>query len=305
MTGPSPYGEQDDAWMPLAERYADAGPIRWRDHSVYPLYSEPLGPDPVVVTLRLRASAPPAGLLGLGIGLSVLGGHVALGDRRLRGVDVWSDAMASGIDLALHPAGPDAAFTLTPVWMDAGGVTESWTGNYGMLVDHTPRGRPVLRCSSGVGAPDFAELVVEVATAAAPTDETRYRGALYDLGVALHGRGDLEQACVLWTQAADFGHPGAAYDLGVVSFRRGDLFEAERWWRAAADSGDVRAMAGLAEVLVRQGNWSEAQAWRAYAGQDTVRSGGQPSISLPPSTTAASDAAANTSTHSTPGSLVR
>ena len=48
--------------------------------------------------------------------------------RRLRGVDVWTDAMAAGIELEVQAAGPDASFTLTPVWMDTAGVTESWTG---------------------------------------------------------------------------------------------------------------------------------------------------------------------------------
>ncbi|MCM6775224.1 hypothetical protein NDR87_16915 [Nocardia sp. CDC159] len=266
MTGPSLYGEQDEAVVSLAERYVSAEPVDWHGESVYPMYCAELGPDPTTVSLRLRSAAPPEGLLGLGLGLSMLGGHVALEGRRLRGVDVWIDAMAAGIELEVQAAGPEASFTLTPVWMDTAGVTESWTGNYGILLERTAEGRPLLYCSAGVGDPDFTELVVEVDVTAAPTDESRYRGALYDLGVAMHGRGDLEQACALWTQAADFGHAGAAYDLGVVRYRRGELAEAERWWRAAADSGDIRAMAGLAEILDRQGNPSEARVWRACAG---------------------------------------
>ncbi|MFI5775503.1 tetratricopeptide repeat protein [Nocardia sp. NPDC051570] len=265
MTGTSPYGVQDETLVPLAERYVSAEPVDWRGDAVYPMYCAPLGPDPTMISLRLCSAAPPEGLLGLGIGLSVLGGHVALGGRRLHGVDVWTDAMAPGIELEVQAAGPDASVTLTPVWMDTAGATESWTGNYGMLIDSTPGHAPMLHCSTGIGPADFAELVVQVEVTASPTDESRYRGALYDLGVAMHGRGDLEQACVLWTQAADFGHAGAAYDLGVVRYRRGELYEAEHWWRAAADSGDVRAMAGLAEVLERRGNPSEAREWRACA----------------------------------------
>ncbi|RDI60418.1 tetratricopeptide repeat protein [Nocardia pseudobrasiliensis] len=265
MTGPSPYGVQDETLVPLAERYVSAEPVEWRGDTVYPMYCAPLGPDPTTVSLRLRSAAPPDGLLGFGIGLSVLGGHVALDERRLRGVDVWADAMSSGIELRVQAAGPDASLTLTPVWMDTTGATASWTGNYGMLIEHTGADAAILYCSTGIGPVDFTELVIRVEVTASPTDESRYRGALYDLGVAMHGRGDLEQACMLWTQAADFGHAGAAYDLGVVRYRRGELFEAERWWRAAADSGDVRAMAGLAEVLDRRGNPSEARVWRACA----------------------------------------
>ncbi|MBB5916914.1 hypothetical protein BJY24_005826 [Nocardia transvalensis] len=264
MSGPS-FRHTNGRELPLAERYAGAEPISVDGTTVHPMYSEPLGADPAVVTLTLHAAAPPAGLLGLGIGLSVLSGHVALRGRRLRGVDVWTDAMSGGVDLEVCAAGPDASFTLTPVWMDAAGVTESWTGNYGVRIERTASGQPLLYCSSGIGPADFTELVVEVGTAPAPTDQSRYRSALYDLGVAMHGRGEVDEACALWTQAAGFGHAGAAYDLGVVRYRRGEFTEAERWWRAAADHGDIRAMAGLAEILDRRGDSTEAQMWRAYA----------------------------------------
>lgn len=103
-----------------------------------------------------------------------------------------------------------------------------------------------------------------------PEPDHSYRTALYDLGVAMYGRGEEDQACGLWAQAADAGHPGAAYDLGVVRFRRGDLADAERWWRTAADRREPRAMAGLAELLDRQGNYAEARVWRACADEERV-----------------------------------
>jgi uncharacterized protein len=263
MTRPSSIGAYDEP--ALAQRYAGIEPVDWYGTTVHPLYSETLGADPAVITLAMRESSPPPGLLGLGIGLSVIGGHVALGERRLLGVDVWSDAISAGISLDVSAAGPTAAVTLTPVWMEVGGEVVSWTGNYGVLIDRSSTGNTVLRCSVGVGPVSFADLVVEVAVRIVPTGESRYRGALYELGVAMHGRGDMDQACELWTQAATLGHAGAAYDLGVLRYRRGELREAEHWWRVAADHGDVRAMAGLAAVLRRQGNLTEAQAWRACA----------------------------------------
>lgn len=263
MTGPYPYDLQDTT---LADRYGSADSIDWNGLRVHPMYSEPLGADPTVLTLTLQRAAPPAGLVGLGMGVSVLSGHVALNGRRLRGVDVWTDAMSGGVDIELRGAGPDAGFTLTPVWMPADGLTVSWAGNYGVVIDRAADPQhPVLRCSAGIGAPDFTELIVQIGVRTLEDDQSRYRSALYDLGVAMHSRGDTDQACALWTQAADFGHLGAAYDLGVIRFRRGELTEAERWWRIAADHGDIRAMAGLAEVLDRRGNPSEARVWRACA----------------------------------------
>lgn len=267
MTGPDRHDEQDVSGGPLAARYGGTEPVRWQGQVVQPMFCEALGADPTVLSLTLRRAAPPAGVFGVGIAVSVLSGYVALADRRLRGVDVWTEAMSGGVEIELCGAGPDARFALTPVWLCGDGETVSWAGNYGVLVDRSPDGEPVLRCSTGVGAPDFAELVVEVGIRAAPTHESRYSGALYELGVAMHGRGETDQACELWRQAADLGHVGAAYDLGAVRFQGGAFDEAERWWRAAAEHGDVRAMTGLAELLDRSGSAGEAQRWREYAGQ--------------------------------------
>ncbi|WP_067669263.1 tetratricopeptide repeat protein [Nocardia miyunensis] len=267
MTGSYLFDEQDLSRGSLADRYGGTEPVRWQGQVVQPMYCEALGADPTMLSLTLRRAAPPAGVIGVGIAVSVLSGHVVLDGRRLRGVDVWTEAMSGGVEVELCGAGPDARFTLTPVWMGADGTAVSWTGEYGVLADRSEDGSPVLRCSTGVGAPDFAELVVAVGIRTAPTDESRYSGALYDLGVAMHGRGETDQACALWGQAAGLGHVGAAYDLGAVRFGRAEFDEAERWWRAAAERGDVRAMTGLAEVLDRRGSPGEARRWREYAGQ--------------------------------------
>ena len=267
MTGPDRYDEQDVSRGSLADRYGGTEPVRWQGQVVQPMYCQALSADPTILSLTLQRAAPLAGVRGVGIAVSVLSGHVALAGRRLRGVDVWTEAMSGGVEIELYGAGPDARFALTPVWLGPDGATVSWAGNYGVLADRSQDGSAVLRCSTGVGAPDFGELVVAVGIRTVPTDESRYRGALYELGVAMHGRGETDQACALWDQAAGLGHVGAAYDLGAVRFGHGELAEAEQWWRMAAEHGDVRAMTGLAEVLDRHGSAGEARRWREYAGQ--------------------------------------
>ncbi|WP_067686110.1 tetratricopeptide repeat protein [Nocardia jejuensis] len=268
MQGTYQYAERAISDLPLADRYDSRDPVTWNGAKVYPMHSQVVGTSPTTVSLALRSCAPRIGVRSLGIGLSVDGGHVLLAGRQLRGVDVWSDAMSDGIDLQVCPTNADAAIALTPVWVDETGRTVSWSGNYGMLITRE-QGHHVLHCSTGVGPPDFSELVVEVATAATPrrpeppAESARYREALYELGVAMHGRGEEEQACQLWSQAATSGHLGAAYDLGVVRFRQRDLAEAEYWWRTAAEAGDTRAMSGLATVLERLGRSTEARIWRA------------------------------------------
>ncbi|WP_433590237.1 tetratricopeptide repeat protein [Nocardia sp. CA-145437] len=273
MQGSYPYAEPPTTVPSLADRYASADPVTWNGAQVYPLHSETLGDSPATVRLTLRTAVARAGVRSLGIGLAVDRGNVLLGGRQIRGVDVWSDAMDGGIDLEVCPTDADAAITVTPVWVDDSGATVSWVGNYGMLITREPA-MTVLHCSTGVGPPDFGELVVELATTRRPprpdlpAEAGRYQNALYELGVGMQSRGDEEQACQLWAQAAEFGHVGAAYDLGVVRYRRGDYPEAEQWWRLAATHGDSRAMAGLAELLSRRGGPGEAQAWRTAGATD-------------------------------------
>ncbi|WP_330255436.1 hypothetical protein OG874_13290 [Nocardia sp. NBC_00565] len=520
------YAQNSPDNLPLAARYQSADPINWNGSLIYPMYTEQVGPAPILVTMTLLSAAPPAGLRGHGIGLSVIDGHIGIDGRLLAGVDVWSDALAAGVTFEVIPTDPGALFSLTPVWVDGYGAQKSWTGNYGIIIEQPPTGRLVLWCSVGEGPPNFANLVVEVDTANVPAvsappafappapppqpiqppdpvqapanfpstpsperqqaqsadmqatqpleslrirsttpepvrfpepqqpaaldpqwtrlpppqqttanpalaqfsaphqttaeqprrsepqqldqqqppagwtrlpepphtataepERTRseqqqrpaveptwtpypqsehsahparspvpeprrtpaadpghtalpaqqldhqsfaaadpertqpsephrtpsadsaqdrflaawvpgsasvrasvappqldrqqiepqsaedadlgYRGALYDLGVAMFRRGEEEQACGLWAQAADAGHAGAAYDLGVVRFRCGEVGDAEHWWRAAADRRESRAMVGLAELLQRQGNHAEAEVWRACAAEET------------------------------------
>ncbi|MEV6339449.1 hypothetical protein AB0M12_32620 [Nocardia vinacea] len=392
------YAQNSPENLPLAARYRSADPITWNGSLIYPMYTEQVGSAPILVTMKLLSAAPPAGLRGHGIGLSVVDGHIGIDGRRLAGVDVWSDALATGVTFEVVPADPSALFSLTPVWVDGFGAQKSWSGNYGILVEQPPTGRIILWCSVGEGPPNFANLVVEVETASLPADSARtpsaapqapqpaqarpatsaqptpptqpqravsvapeqprlpeppptspdlesvrfpeplqttfarpelpaaeqttplqtartrlaepsvaeqvpvmqeraadtdhtplpeptkpeqsksqertkdgdrgYRAALYDLGVAMFGRGEEEQACGLWAQAAEAGHAGAAYDLGVVLFNRGELGDAERWWRTAADRRESRAMTGLAELLERQGNHAEAEIWRACVAEE-------------------------------------
>lgn len=250
----------------LADRFQGTEPVDWRGVTVHPMYSQRLAADRTVVRLSHVAAAPPRGLLGLGIGLSVLDGYVLLRGRKLSGVDVWSDAIAEGAELHLGRTGPAGAYTLTPVWMTAEGLVESWTGNYGVVIERGTDGAMLLRCSTGIGEPDFGELILTVAaTAESSGAQDRFRSALYDLGVGAHTRGDTGQARHFWRQAADLGHAGAAYDLGVLGYRAGDYGEAQQWWRLAAEQGDSRAMAGLAEVLERQGDPGAARRWRSQA----------------------------------------
>ncbi|KIA60039.1 tetratricopeptide repeat protein [Nocardia vulneris] len=151
--------------LPLADRYQSAEPIVLRGSKIYPMYTEQVGPAPTAVTLTLLSAAPPPGLRGLGMGVSVVNGYVALNGRRLAGVDVWSDALVGGITFDIVGTGSGTLVTLTPVWVDAFGEQKSWVGNYGIVIETTPDDRIVLWCSIGEGPANFANLVLEVQSA--------------------------------------------------------------------------------------------------------------------------------------------
>ncbi|MGY4103173.1 hypothetical protein ACW2Q0_26980 [Nocardia sp. R16R-3T] len=163
------YAQNSPETLPLAARYQSADPISWNGSLIYPMYTEQVGPASILVTLKLLSAAPPAGLRGHGIGLSVVDGHLGIDGRRLAGVDVWSDALAAGITFEVVATNPGALFSLTPVWVDGFGAQKSWSGNYGILIEQPPTGRIILWCSVGEGPPNFANLVVEVETASSPT----------------------------------------------------------------------------------------------------------------------------------------
>ncbi|WP_280400339.1 hypothetical protein [Nocardia carnea] len=147
---------------PLAARYRSADPIDVDGAVVYPMYSEQLPAPATALTITLLSATPPAGLAGVGIGLSVLDGCIELDHRQLTGVDIWRDALERGITFDLVAHAPGALFALTPVWSNSAGEPQSWSGNYGIVVEHTETGRTVLWCSMGEGPPHFTDLVIEI-----------------------------------------------------------------------------------------------------------------------------------------------
>lgn len=161
-SGPRHSAEPPPQHSTLAARYRSADPIDLDGATVYPMYSEQL-PTPVsALTMTLLSATPPTGLTGVGIGLSVIDGYIDLDDRRLSGVDIWRDALERGITFDLAAESPHALFALTPVWSNTAGEPQSWSGNYGIVVERTELGRTVLWCSMGEGPPHFADLVIEV-----------------------------------------------------------------------------------------------------------------------------------------------
>ncbi|GGK35805.1 tetratricopeptide repeat protein [Nocardia camponoti] len=278
---------------PLSARYTGAEAIDWCGAQVYPMYTEALAVGATAVRLQALTAAPGQEVTRVGLGLSVQDGHLVLGGKAVAGVDIWQETLLAGTAITVIAHSPDALLTLTPVWATATGECESWTGNYGLVVDLMPDGPVTLWCSTGPGTPDFNELVVQVSTdvtallgpddarvfpptmpmvrpttaqsrsdhpAPAPTPQSSPESsqspaakppsvgrALHDLGTAMYERGEHDSARMLWTQAAEAGHPGAAYDLGVTLMRSGEHAGARIWLATIADT-DPRASELLSQL---------------------------------------------------------
>lgn len=276
--------------VPLDQRYQGADPIEWCGAAVYPMYAEALPVGTTALHLRALSVMAPEDVTGLGLGLSVHDGHVNLDGRSLAGVDIWYEALADGIDISVTADAPDALFTLTPVWVAGSGTHQSWTGNYGVVVDLLPDGASTLWCSTGPGTPDFNELVVELTTGPTepdrtPVDATEPTSPAEPIPPSESTEPTLHTANldpptdvaiapaypVTPPRSADQGVGAALHDLGTAMHERGEHDSARALWTQAAQAGHTGAAYDLGALLLRQGERAGAERWWKTAAHDDPR----------------------------------
>ncbi|MFD4459825.1 hypothetical protein [Nocardia sp. NPDC058480] len=276
--------------VPLDQRYHGADPIEWCGAAVYPMYTEALPAGTTAVHLRALSVMAPEDVTGLGLGLSVHDGHVNLNGKSLAGVDIWYEALAGGIDISVTADAPDALFTLTPVWVAESGTHQSWTGNYGMVVDLLPDGASTLWCSTGPGTPDFNELVVELSTgpaqpanpipparSAEPTGHAEATPPVVSTGPESPTVNPPPPVTIApadpptLPQPTNQGVGGALHDLGTAMHERGEHDSARALWTQAAQAGHSGAAYDLGTLLLRQGERAAAEQWWKAAAHDDPR----------------------------------
>ena len=271
--------------VPLDQRYQGADPIEWCGAAVYPMYAEALPVGTTALHLRALSVMAPEDVTGLGLGLSVHDGHVNLDGRSLAGVDIWYEALADGIDISVTADAPDALFTLTPVWVAGSGTHQSWTGNYGVVVDLLPDGASTLWCSTGPGTPDFNELVVELTTGPTEPDRAPVDATAEPIPPSESTEPTLHTANldpptdvaiapaypVTPPRSADQGVGAALHDLGTAMHERGEHDSARALWTQAAQAGHTGAAYDLGALLLRQGERAGAERWWKTAAHDDPR----------------------------------
>jgi hypothetical protein len=130
--------------------------IDW-DGPLYGLYELPT--DASELTIRFLSAKA---LRWQGLCLKARGGTFEVNSRVAADIVLWQDTAPDEV-LVRITWKPKGARSLR-VWnaWRANGVTQAWFGNTGMRVTAGEGGVFQLRCSDGVGDPDFDDLVAEV-----------------------------------------------------------------------------------------------------------------------------------------------
>lgn len=110
---------------------------------------------------------------GLRMSLDTAKGRLVVGGEEIREVVLWTEtAPARPIVLLPKAQRRPQVLAVWNVWRGGGPSScDAWIGNCGMIVEEdAPNLR--LRCSDGVGPPNFEDLVVEISRVSVRDDET-------------------------------------------------------------------------------------------------------------------------------------
>ncbi|MCE9637678.1 MAG: hypothetical protein K8T90_18415 [Planctomycetes bacterium] len=133
------------------------GPIRYEGHDVHPAY-EITTSAPIALDVGFVRASP---TVRQALRVAVDGGTILVNGQQLRDVILWTDTAPPRQRLDVQPNGAQCRITVWNAWDDGG--MQAWIGDCGMLIEPTSTGVR-LRCSDGVGGPDFDDLVVELVT---------------------------------------------------------------------------------------------------------------------------------------------
>ena len=141
----------------LGELFAEAATdtVNHRGRIVKALVRIPVRDGATVTVLRRSVGAPRPQALKLALN----DGELEVNEQRSAAVSLWTTTSPDEVTLSVHG---EKAKTLD-VWngWSVGGVDSSWVGSAGIVTKSTASST-ILRCSDGVGAPEFSDLEVEI-----------------------------------------------------------------------------------------------------------------------------------------------
>lgn len=144
----------------LAERFAEAKgtPIEVDGTTVINMYRRAVSRGKRVHVDAVASTPSPL----QGIRIKMNQGTISINEKDLKDVVVWLDTAPSTFEFVCNPQNETGAeLRIWNCWRDAGGVTQAWIGNAGIVVEETA-GQAVLRCSSGIGPFDPSDLEIRL-----------------------------------------------------------------------------------------------------------------------------------------------
>lgn len=145
----------------LGERFRESRgqPIQLDDKTVYGIYRRNIsGKQPLEIRFRHTSEDPVQGLR-----MKLDKGSLVVNGQELKDVVLWADTSPETVSIECQPAGRGGELKIWNAWRDDTGAMQAWIGNAGIVVDE--EGDVLtLRCSDGIGPPDFDDLIVEIKT---------------------------------------------------------------------------------------------------------------------------------------------
>lgn len=152
-----------DVSSKLSELFTASGgtPIRWGDqdvHMMLELTDLRAGSELRIKFEQPNPSRPQA------LRLKSRDGDLELNGRTMNDVALWSDSAPDLVLARLRPKQPRKSMRVRVwnAWRDGAGSTQAWIGNSGMLIEESPGGVTVVKCSDGFGDPTFDDLIARV-----------------------------------------------------------------------------------------------------------------------------------------------
>lgn len=142
----------------FADLFAEqqANELDWRGRRIHGLYELDVIPEELSIEF-LRAATTPV----QGIQVSLPGGELEVAGGTAANVVLWRDTAPSVVHLKVRRPGRRRRLQIWNVWRGPHDATMAWLGNSAIEVD-VEDGSVVLRCSDGVGEPDFDDLHVRI-----------------------------------------------------------------------------------------------------------------------------------------------
>jgi hypothetical protein len=131
-------------------------PIEYEGQTVHGIYRWDVHPGDVLRVSFQHATSE----VRQGLNVAIKEGQLSVEGQRIKRLVLWADTAPKAVDVVCQPPKSGALLQAWNCW-DRYGRMDAWMGNAGMLVERRD-GAVVLKCSDGIGSPDFRDLVVEL-----------------------------------------------------------------------------------------------------------------------------------------------